>query len=194
MSAGLIVLLVIVGFLIVGLLGYFITIYNGLVHLRRNVKKNWSNIDVLLKQRHDELPKLVSVCEGYMKYERETLEKITSLRGAYLGAKTVGEKSRVEGALTGALQGLSVVVERYPALKADSRFAQLQERISFLENQIADRRELYNESVNIYNIRINQIPDKFIATTCNFTPDELFEVAEEERKDVKIQFNFPGEK
>ena len=194
MSTGLIVFLVIVGFLVVGLIGYFITIYNGLIRLRRNVRKNWSNIDVLLKQRHDELPKLVSVCEGYMKYERETLEKITSLRSAYSGAKTVGEKSKVEGALAGALKGLFVVVERYPALKADSRFAQLQERISFLENQIADRRELYNESVNIYNIRIHQIPDKFVASACSFTPDELFKVAEEERKDVKIQFDFPGQK
>ncbi|OIO34824.1 MAG: LemA family protein [bacterium (Candidatus Ratteibacteria) CG_4_9_14_3_um_filter_41_21] len=191
MSAGLIVFLVITGFLVVGLIGYFITIYNGLVRLRRNLKRNWSNIDVLLKQRHDELPKLVSVCEGYMKYERETLEKITSLRSTYLGARTVGEKSRVEGELAGALKTLFAVVEKYPDLKADQRFAQLQERISFLENQIADRRELYNESVNIYNIRINQIPDKFVASSCNFTVEELLKVAEAERKDVKIQFNFP---
>jgi len=191
MSAGLIVFLVITGFLVVGLIGYFITIYNGLVRLRRNLKRNWSNIDVLLKQRHDELPKLVSVCEGYMKYERETLEKITSLRSTYLGARTVGEKSRVEGELAGALKTLFAVVEKYPDLKADQRFAQLQERISFLENQIADRRELYNESANIYNIRINQIPDKFVASSCNFTVEELLKVAEAERKDVKIQFNFP---
>ena len=191
MSAGLIVFLVVTGFLVVGLIGYFITIYNGLVRLRRNLKRNWSNIDVLLKQRHDELPKLVSVCEGYMKYERETLEKITSLRSTYLGARTVGEKSRVEGELAGALKTLFAVVEKYPDLKADQRFAQLQERISFLENQIADRRELYNESVNIYNIRINQIPDKFVASSCNFTVEELLKVAEAERKDVKIQFNFP---
>ena len=186
-----IVFLVIIGFLIVGLIGYFITIYNGLVRLRRNVKKNWSNIDVLLKQRHDELPKLVSVCEGYMKYERETLEKITSLRTAFLNTKTVDETARLEGQLSGALKSLFAVVERYPDLKADQRFAQLQERISFLENQIADRRELYNESVTIYNIRINQIPDKFIASACSFIGTELFEVSEEERKDVKIDFNFP---
>jgi len=187
----LIVFLVIIGFLIVGLIGYFVTIYNGLVRLRRNVKKNWSNIDVLLKQRHDELPKLVSVCEGYMKYESETLSKITSLRTTFLNAKTVGETARLEGQLSGALKSLFAVVERYPDLKADQRFAQLQERISFLENQIADRRELYNESVTIYNIRINQIPDKFIADACNFIGSELFKVAEEERKDVKINFNFP---
>ncbi len=183
-----IIFLVIIGFLIVGLIGYFITIYNGLVRLRRNVKKNWSNIDVLLKQRHDELPKLVSVCEGYMKYERETLEKITSLRTAFLNTKTVDGTARLEGQLSGALKSLFAVVERYPDLKADQRFAQLQERISFLENQIADRRELYNESVTIYNIRINQIPDKFIADACNFTGSELFKVSEEERKDVKIEF------
>jgi len=191
MSTASIVFLVIIGFLVVGLIGYFITVYNGLVRLRRNVKRNWSNIDVLLKQRHDELPKLVSVCEGYMKYEHETLEKITSLRSAYLGARTVGEKSRVEEELAGALKTLFAVVEKYPDLKADQRFAQLQERVSFLENQIADRRELYNESVNIYNIRINQIPDKFVASACNFIAEELLKVTEAERKDVKIQFNFP---
>lgn len=192
MGIGLTIFSVILGFLVLGMVIYFVIIYNGLVRLRRNVKRNWSNIDVILKQRHDELPKLVSVCEGYMKYERETLEKITSLRTAFLGAKTVGEKSRIEGELASALKNLFAIVENYPNLKADKQFTQLQERISYLENQIADRREFYNESVNIYNIRINQIPDMWVAGACNFIPDELFKVTEEERKDVNIKFSFPG--
>lgn len=192
MGIGLTIFSVILGFLVLGMVIYFVIIYNGLVRLRRNVKRNWSNIDVILKQRHDELPKLVSVCEGYMKYERETLEKITSLRTAFLGARTVGEKSRIEGELASALKNLFAIVENYPNLKADKHFTQLQERISYLENQIADRREFYNESVNIYNIRINQIPDMWVAGACNFIPDELFKVTEEERKDVNIKFSFPG--
>ena len=192
MSVGLIVFLVVLGFVIAGVVIYFVVIHNALVRLKRNVKKNWSNIDVLLKQRHDELPKLVSVCEGYMKYEQETLKKITSLRTAFLGARTVGEKSRVEGELAGALKSLFAVVEQYPDLKADKHFSQLQQRISMLENQISDRREFYNEGVNVYNIRINQIPDMFVARSCGFQEDELFEIAEEDKKDVKIEFDFPG--
>lgn len=191
MSTGLIIFLVVLGFFVLGIMGYFITIYNGLIRLRNNVKRNWSNIDVLLKQRHAELPKLVSVCEGYMKYERETLEKITSLRTAFLGARTVGEKSRIEGELSSVLKTLFAVAENYPDLKADKHFSELRERISFLENQIADRREFYNEGVNVYNIRINQIPDMVVARLCGFQPDELFKASEEERKDVKIKFAFP---
>ena len=194
MSIGGIIFLVLFVFLVVGLIAYFVVVYNGLVRLHRNIKRNWSNIDVLLKQRHDELPKLVSVCEGYMKYERETLEKITALRSAFLGATTVGEKSRIEGELAGALKSLFAVAENYPLLKADKHFTQLQERISVLENQIADRREFYNEGVNIYNIRINQIPDMVVARMFNFGQEELFKVPEGERKDVSIKFNFPENK
>lgn len=184
-----IITLVILSFIILALVLYFVSIYNGLVAMRNNVKKNWSNIDVLLKQRHDELPKLISVCEGYMKYEKETLEKITSLRSSFMSAKTVGEKSNIEGELAGALKTLFAVVENYPDLKANKQFSDLRERISFLENQIADRREFYNESVNIYNIRINQIPDMFVARMSNFTPEELFKVPEEDKKDVEVKFS-----
>lgn len=189
MSTGEIILWTILAFLVLGIAIYSIIIYNGFIRLRNNIKRNWSNIDVLLKQRHDELPKLVSVCEGYMKYERDTLEKITSLRSIFSGAKTIGEKSRIEGELTSALKTLFAVVENYPDLKANRNFSELRERISLLENQIADRREFYNESVNIYNIRINQIPDRVIARLCNCKADELFKVPEEERKNVNIKFS-----
>lgn len=183
--------LVVLGFILLALLLYFVAIYNGLVAMRNNVKKSWSNIDVLLKQRHDELPKLVSVCEGYMKYEKETLTKVISLRSAFMGVNTVAEKSNIEGQLAGVLKTLFAVSENYPDLKANKQFNDLRERISFLENQIADRREFYNESVNVYNIRINQIPDTLVAKMCNFTPEELFKISEEEKKDVTIKFNTP---
>ncbi len=178
-------------FLVIGLALFWVNIYNGLIMLLRNVDKAWSNIDVLLKQRHDEIPKLVKVCEGYMKYERETLEKITSARTACIQAKSIGESGQAEGQLSGLLKTLFAVAENYPDLKANQNFLQLQQRISYLESQIADRRELYNDSVNQYNIRINQIPDMWVANMLKYTVKELFKIGEEERKDVDIKFDFP---
>jgi LemA protein len=178
-------------FVVIGLFLYFVSIYNGLVRLSRDIEKNWSNIDVLLKQRHDEINKLVKVCEGYMKYERETLEKITSLRTDYLKAGTVEDKEKIDNAITGALKTIFAVAENYPDLKTNNNFMQLQTRISSLENSIADRRELYNDSVNVYNIRIHQIPDMVVAGILGYRDKPLFEVSEEERKDVDIKFDFP---
>jgi len=186
-----IVLAVLVGFVIIGIFLYFVSIYNGLVRMSRDIDKNWSNIDVMLKQRHDEIGKLVKVCEGYMKYERETLEKITSLRTDYMRADSVEDKSRIDGAITGALKTIFAVAENYPDLKTNNNFMQLQTRISEIENNIADRRELYNDSVNLYNIRIHQIPDMVVAGMMNYRDKTLFQVAEEERKDVDIKFEFP---
>jgi LemA protein len=178
-------------FLLIGIVMYIVAVYNGLIVLSRNVDKSWSNIDVLLKQRYDEIPKLVKVCEGYMKYERETLEKITAARTACMQAKTVGESAQAEGQLSGLLKTLFAVAENYPDLKANQSFMQLQQRVSYLESQIADRREFYNDSVNQYNIRINQIPDMFVARMLGFSDKELFKAVEGERKDVDINFNFP---
>jgi LemA protein len=178
-------------FLIVGVILYFVSIYNGLVQLSRNIEKAWANIDVLLKQRHDEIPKLVKVCEGYMKYERETLEKITAARTACLQANTVGESSKAEGELSKAFKTLFAVSENYPDLKANQNFVQLQQRVSHLEDQIADRREYYNDSTNNYNIRINQIPDMFVAQMLQMKAKELFKILAEDREDVDIKFDFP---
>ncbi|MBN2121217.1 MAG: LemA family protein [Candidatus Omnitrophica bacterium] len=175
-------------FLGIGALLYFVSVYNGLIRLSRNIDKAWSNIDVLLKQRHDEIPKLVKVCQGYMQYEKETLEKITQARTACMQAKTVGESSKAEGQLAMALKTLFAVAENYPDLKANQNFGQLQQRVSYLENQIADRREFYNDSVNNYNIRIHQIPDLFVANMLSMKARELFKVSEEDRKDVDINF------
>lgn len=178
-------------FLVVGILLYFVAVYNGLIVLSRNTAKAWSNIDVLLKQRYDEIPKLIKVCEGYMKYEQQMLERLTAARTACLQAKSVGESSKAEGQLSGALKTLFAVSENYPDLKANQNFTQLQQRISYLESQISDRRELYNDSVNNYNIRISQIPDMFVAGLIKMAPKELFKAAEEERKDVDIKFELP---
>ncbi len=191
MGMALIVMLFLAGFVIIGLALYFVSIYNGLVRLSRDVDKNWSNIDVMLKQRYDEIGKLVKVCEGYMKYERETLEKITSLRTDYMRAGSVEEKGKIDGAITGALKTIFAVAENYPDLKTNNNFIQLQTRISEIENNISDRREFYNDSVNFYNIRIHQIPDMIVAGMLGYKDKTLFKVSEEERKDVDIKFEFP---
>ena len=186
-----IIVAVFVAFVVIGLLLYFISVYNGLIRLSRNIEKNWANIDVLLKQRYDEIGKLIKVCEGYMKYEQETLEKIVGLRTEYLKTDSIEEKKKIDGEITGALKTIFAVAENYPELKSNNNFIQLQNRISELENSIADRREFYNDSVNLYNIRIHQIPDKFVATMLNYKDKPLFEVSPEEKKDVEIKFDFP---
>ena len=146
---------------------YAFSIYNGLVSLRNNIEKAWANIDVLLKQRHDEIPKLIKACESYMKFEKDTLAKIVELRGAAQGATGVARRAEAEGQLGAGLRRLFAVAENYPELKSQASFQQLQGRISDLESQLADRREFYNESVNNYNIRIQSLPDSFVASFMN---------------------------
>ncbi len=174
--------------LVVVFIGWFVGIYNSLVRLKNNIQKAWSNIDVLLKQRHDELTKLLSTVKGYMKHEENVLTKVTEARTAFMNAQSVGDKAKADNMMTSTLKTLFAVAENYPELKADRSFAQFQERISNIENQIADRREFYNDSVNTFNIRIEQIPDVFIARMLGYTRKELFKADEADRQDVKIEF------
>ncbi len=186
---GLLITLAIVGLAFV----YSVTIYNGLVTLRENVKKAWSNIDVLLKQRHDEIPKLVETCRQYMDYEQETLEKVMQARARVSSAQAsgnVGELGKAEGMLRMGLGNLFAVAEQYPELKANESFQHLQGRITGLEESIADRREFYNESVNLNNIRIAHFPDVMIAKVFDFSAAELLEFAEEEIADVSVKALF----
>jgi len=173
---------------VVLIVGLFVSMYNRLVMLKNNIDKAWSNIDVLLKQRHDELTKLLEVVKGYMKHEEGVLTKVTAARTAFMNAGSVKEKAQASNMLTGALKTLFAVSENYPDLKANQSFLNFQGRISEIENQIADRREFYNDSVNIYNIRIAQIPDVILARMLGYTPRDLFEVAEADREDVVIDF------
>jgi LemA protein len=175
-------------FIGIGLVLYFITVYNSLVAIRNEVDKAWANIDVLLKQRFDELPKLVDTCKGYMKYEADTLQKVVEARTAWLNAKSVDQKLEANQLSAGALKSLFAVAEKYPDLKANTNFMQLQGRISTLETQIADRRELYNDAVNTHNIRIAQLPDVFVARILGYQNRTLFQATAAEREDVKIQF------
>lgn len=181
-------ILAIVLFVVIGVVGYLVGIYNGLIQVRNNVDKAWANIDVLLKQRHDELPKLIDTCKGYMKYEQGLLEKITQARTACMNAPTSEDRTKAENQLAAGLKTLFAVSENYPDLKANQNFLQLQTRVSGLENEIADRREFFNESVNVYNIRIQQLPDVFIAGPLGYQRRSLLEIPKEETQDVKVQF------
>jgi LemA protein len=175
-------------FAVVGGLAMFFSTYNGLVALKNAVARAWANIDVLLKQRHDELPKLVSTCEGYMQHERAVFDQLSAARGAVVKARSVGERAEAESKLTQSLGQFFAVMEAYPDLKANQGFLQLQSRISELENQIADRREYYNDTVTTFNTRIQQIPDSLVAGWLSLQPAELFKVAESDRQDVQISF------
>jgi len=188
MHPGEILVTVVIGFTVVGLVGYCLSIYNGLIAIKNNIRRSWANIDVLLKQRHDELPKLVKTCEGYMQHERAVFDKLSEARGAVMKARNVAERAEGENMLTRALGQFFAVAEAYPTLKADQSFLKLQGRISELENQIADRREFYNDTVTTFNTRIQQIPDAIVASWLSFAPAELFKVAEIDRQDVEIKF------
>ena len=157
--------------------------------MRNNISKSWANIDVLLKQRSDELPKLVNSVKGYIKYEEKVLTKVTEARTKFLDAQTVQEKAKADNMITDALKSLFAVAENYPTLKANDSFLQLQKRISGLENELADRREFYNDSVNEYNIKIDSFPDMIVARMMGYTqPEEMFKVEESDKKDVDIEF------
>ena len=173
----------------VGTVLYFVTLYNGLINLDKNTQRSWSNIDVLLKQRHDELPKLVSTVEGYMAHERETLERVIEARNTLAAAKGPEQAAKADGELSGALHRLFALAESYPELKADSSFQHLQQRISQVEEQIADRREFYNHAVNQFNVRIHQLPDLFIANMLSYSDREYFRATEQDRQDVEIRFS-----
>ena len=172
---------------------YGIISYNRLVVLRNNVKKAWGNIDVLLKQRHDELPKLVAVCKEYMQYEQATLERVISARGRVAQARSAGDMGALgmaEGTLRAGLGQLFALVENYPELKANENFQHLQARITGLENAIADRREFYNESVNTNNIAIEVFPDLMMSRLFDFKTFDLLRFERGEIQDVDVRALF----
>jgi LemA protein len=167
---------------------YVIMMFNGLIALKNDIAKAWANIDILLKQRHDELPKLLDICKGYMDFERDTLQKITQARSMYQQAVSVDQKAQADQSMASALRGFFAVAENYPQLKANDNFMRLQIRITELESQIADRREFYNDSVNTFNIRIQQMPDTFVASFMNLAPRPLFKVEETDKADIPMTF------
>lgn len=172
---------------------YAVVAYNGLVGLKHGVARAWSNIDVLLRQRHDELPKLVETCRQYQQFEAATLARVTEARASIATAReqqNLPALGAAEGQLRAGLGRIFAVAEAYPELRANEQFMQLQARISALENGIADRRELYNEAVNLHNTRIEQFPDLLLARWFGFVGKPLLEFSAEQTADVDLKALF----
>ena len=184
-----IVVIFVIGLIIIGFISWFFTVYNGLIQVKENIKKSWANIDVLLMQRSDEIPKLIKVLKSFVKHEKKMFDNILDARTTYLGANSVSEKADADNQMSEALKSVFALSEAYPELGSNDNFLKLTERISGLENEIADRRELYNESVNNYNIRIQSLPDMFIANTLGLPQEVMFKVDENKKKDIDIDLD-----
>ena len=184
-----IVVIFVIALIIIGFISWFFTVYNGLIQVKENIKKSWANIDVLLMQRSDEIPKLIKVLKSFVKHEKKMFDNVMDARTSYLGASSVSEKADADNRMSEALKSVFALSEAYPELGSNDNFLKLQERISGLENEIADRRELYNESVNNYNIRIQSLPDMFIANTLGLPQEEMFKVDENKKKDIDIDLD-----
>lgn len=168
----------------------FAGIYNALIRFKNQVKNAWSQIDVQLKRRHDLIPNLVETAKGYMKHERDTLESITQARSKAMGAGSVGEKSKAETGLSGAISKFFLVVENYPDLKANQNFLALQEELTSTENKIAYARQGYNDQVLFFNNKIQMFPSNIIAGMFNFKTEEFFEIEEKKEKETpKVSFS-----
>lgn len=183
-----VVLLVILGIIVFAALS-FIGIYNALIRLRNQVKNAWSQIDVQLKRRHDLIPNLIETAKGYMHHERQTFESITKARSQAMGAGSVGDKAKAEGALNGAMSKFFLVVENYPDLKANQNFLALQEELTSTENKIAFARQSYNDQVLFFNNKIQVFPSNILAGMFNFKQEEFFEIEDKSEKQVpKVKF------
>jgi len=170
-----------------------VLVYNGLVAVKNGVAKAWSNIDVLLKQRHDEIPKLVEVCKAYMQFERDTLERVMRARAGSQAALAQGDVRGValaEGSLRAGVGRIAATVEAYPQLKANQQMMNLLNRITTLENEISDRREFYNEYVANNNVRIEQFPGLIVARLCGFRPRVPLQFSAEDKADVDLRALF----
>lgn len=164
--------------------------YNGLVQSRNKVKNAWSQIDVQLQRRFDLIPNLVEAVKGYMEHENETLTKVTELRTSWANATTINEKAALDNQLSGALKTIMAVSENYPDLKANQNFSELQEELRSTENKISYARQFYNDSVTMYNTKLEVVPTNIVASLFHFKPEELFKTdSEEARQNVKVDFS-----
>lgn len=176
--------------IIILLVIWIISIYNGLIKSKQKVDNAWSQIDVQLQRRFDLIPNLVETVKGYMTHESDTLAKVTELRTAWAGAKTVDEKAKLDNELSNTLKTIMAVAEAYPDLKANQNFESLQNELTETEDKISYSRQFYNDTVTRYNTKLELFPSNIIAGMFHFTAESLFEVdSAEARKNVKVDFN-----
>jgi LemA protein len=182
---GIILVLVILALMVV----YLVSLYNGLVALRRQTQNAFAQIDVQLKRRYDLIPNLVETVKGYMKHEQETLERVIQARNRAISAGSVHEKAEAEMHLTRAVHGIFALSEAYPELKSNTNMLSLQEELKSTENKISFARQYYNDIVTQYNTRLEVFPSSIVAGMGNFKPKELFEIEDPvQRENVKVSF------
>ena len=181
-----VIVLIVLAVLVVAIAGT----YNGLIQSRNKVKNAWSQIDVQLQRRFDLIPNLIESVKGYMGHEEGVLTKVTELRSSWANATTVSEKAALDDELSGALKTIMAISENYPDLKANQNFSELQEELRNTENKIAYARQFYNDSVTMYNTKLQMFPTNIIAAIFSFKEEELFKTeSEEARKNVKVDFS-----
>ena len=163
--------------------------YNGLVKSRNKVKNAWSQIDVQLQRRFDLIPNLVETVKGYMKHEEGTLTEIAKLRTSWANASSISEKVELDNQLSSSLKTIMAVSESYPELKANQNFISLQDDLKSTEDKISFSRQFYNDTVTMYNNKLEVVPTNIVASMFKFTPEPLFKVdSDEARKNVKVDF------
>lgn len=182
-------ILLIAGAVVLGLVGFVIALYNGLVKLRVLVEEAWSGIDVQLKRRYDLIPNLVETVKGYAKHEQGTFEKIAELRTAAMKTESIEEKGKFENQLTSTLKSLFAVAENYPQLKADANFLDLQKSLQTIEDEIQGARRYYNGAVREFNLKLSVFPNNIVGGLLGFKAKEYFEADETEKANVKVDFS-----
>ena len=178
--------ILIIALLVLAVIG----MYNSLVKLRLKVRNSWSQIDVQLQRRFDLIPNLIETVKGYMKHEADVLSKVSELRSSWANATSVGEKAQLDNQLSATLKTIMAVSENYPDLKASQNFSELQQELQNTENKISFSRQFYNDSVTMYNTKLEVFPSNIIANWFKFSPETLFAAeSDEARKNVKVDFN-----
>ena len=162
--------------------------YNRLVMLRNRVRNNWSQVEVVIKNRFDLVPNLIETVSGYATYEKETLQKMTELRTQFASAGSVGEKAAASGEIAGLLNRVMVLSENYPDLKASENFLYLKEQLSELEDKIRYARQFYNDTVEALNTAITSFPANLIADRFGFHEENFFEIDEAEKAIPQVKF------
>lgn len=179
---------IIMAVIVVLILLYFVSTYNSLVGLRNKVKDQWSQIDVVLKNRNDLIPNIVETVKGYAKHEKETLNEVIEARSKMASANTPEEEMKASGEVTKALGKLFALAESYPELKANENFMDLQNKLNEVEEKIRYARQFYNDSVLTYKNKLEMFPSNIVANMFGFKPEAFFEATEEERKNVQVKF------
>ncbi len=166
---------------IVVLVLWAITIYNGLVAMRQRVNEAFADVDVQLRQRHDLIPNLVETVKGYAAHERGTLDEVVKARNAAVAAQGPAQQAAAENVLSGALRQLFALAESYPDLKASTNFQQLQAELTDIENKIAAARRFFNNAVQEYNTGMQRFPAALFAASLGFAPKDYFDLGDERK-------------